>query len=554
MRLLKYSMTLLLLAFFTSCEDEIDPFEGAVIQVTYEGSTTPIQIKLIDARTEEVIGFDQSIDVDVSIHGEGASAITDTWGIQESVYESEVGLLSLAVDPNMPAPNPTNPIRISVQAKATGYLDTGKSVSIVQEGPQFVIIHMVRKTDTPEGVEYISDNVSDALSESGSVQDALELFVPSNKAKITVPQDMVMLDEMGQPLSGNITIEMTYFDNTEQDALLAYPGGLLTEINNGGTMEDGMFYSAGFVAIDITDQNGNEATTFEQGTIRLKTVIDAETFNPLTNTSVSANDEVGVYSYEPETGEWTFENNVTIENGASGLVATAELSHLSFYNLDWWWGQTCQSANGALIYFFDFLGDCAEQYDSTGVYLEYYITRVETGDIIGNGAHYFQKDLLYSLGSWTSPSTAVAIDWITDPDGGQCGPVGPEAQIPAAFNPLFIDDACAQQQYGSEIAIENCGDLISVNANLLCLAENLDVNFLNWPWFGLKESSCYYWEWYPIQNGSITFTGNLSSSYDFWIEDEIFYNVSIPDSINLDGEHVLDLDIEIPEDACGLFE
>jgi len=528
-----------------SCDDVIDPLDGALVEVSYNASTTPIQVQLYDARTQEILGTSESVDIEITVEGESANQITNTWGFQESTYESNLGFFSLAVDPNLSSPSANNPLRISIQAKATGYLDSGKSYLINSEGAQFIVINMVQKNNPPQGVEYISEDVSSALNEQGSLSSEIEISVPNEKAKISLPQNLVILDEMGSPLSGDISIELTYFDNMENEALLAYPGGLLTQINTGSGTEDGLFYSAGFAAIEISDQNGNEASTFQNGSVELEMQINSETYNPETNSAVSMNDQVGLYSYEPETGEWTFENNLTVTDGPGGMMASANLEHLSFYNLDWWWGETCSSSDGALVYFYDIFSDC-EEVDSIGVYLEYYITQVGgNASIIGSGAHYFQEDVLYTFGSWTSPSTAIAIDWISPDEGCQVG--GNQVTIPPAFDPLLIQDACDPQSYGAQLDVTGCGDAISVDLNLECLENNYDIS--TEVGFYIRETNCSSWEYFETENSQITIPGNLSETYDVWFDGETYTGLTVPDTLA-----EIDVEVVLPSDICSLFE
>ncbi|MCD4746389.1 MAG: hypothetical protein K8R58_08825, partial [Bacteroidales bacterium] len=78
--------------------------------------------------------------------------------------------------------------------------------------------------------------------------------------------------------------------------------------------------------------------------------IPDNTYNPQTHTTVQDGDEIPLWSYEETTGEWSYEKTGTIIwNNKGKFEIKSELSHLSYWNWDWYWEDVCY--NGAYLLF-----------------------------------------------------------------------------------------------------------------------------------------------------------------------------------------------------------
>ncbi len=94
----------------------------------------------------------------------------------------------------------------------------------------------------------------------GVVQDEIRVNAPGDIARVSIPSGTVMRDSQGNALSGPLNVLVAHFDNTVEEAMSAFPGGLMTNVErSNGENQDGLFYSAGLVAIEITDASGRVA-------------------------------------------------------------------------------------------------------------------------------------------------------------------------------------------------------------------------------------------------------------------------------------------------------
>ncbi len=106
--------------------------------------------------------------------------------------------------------------------------------------------------------------------------------------------------------------------------------------------------------------------------------IKPNTNNPITGTTVRAGDVIPLWSYDENNGNWKFEGNYTV-NSKIGLGGNQELfikkddvTHLSWYNLDWFFNSCYQSAT------FNIVGGCWH-------YLFWYLEYANGQGYIGSG-------------------------------------------------------------------------------------------------------------------------------------------------------------------------
>ena len=64
--------------------------------------------------------------------------------------------------------------------------------------------------------------------------------------------------------------------------------------------------------------------------------------NPETGEQVKEGDEVPFWSYNTISGEWSYERLLHMSRSPSGLRTSMSLSHLSWWNIDWFIGQVCE--------------------------------------------------------------------------------------------------------------------------------------------------------------------------------------------------------------------
>lgn len=335
----------LLLFIPTSCKKITNPLENLKLIIDYNLIKTTVDFHIMDAATGQFLGAEASNNALIIISGRDAQGIVDPIGarLKDNSVKVNRGLASVGISP-APAytPSESKPVQFSIVVMSPGYLTTTRQISITKTGRHFVEVVLVRLNNTPNGVTATQQNGAATL-QNGAVTTGATIVVPQAGTSLSIPQGLVMRDANGNLLQGEINITMVHFDPTNPQAINAFPGGLLPTVKrSNGTIQSGMFYTAGFVAIEITDQNGRVASTFQNGTLGLVTEINSQIYNPNNGGPVAAGNTVGIWSLNEGNGQWQEEGSATIISEDGKLKASANLSHLSYYAFNWFSGNLCE--------------------------------------------------------------------------------------------------------------------------------------------------------------------------------------------------------------------
>lgn len=523
------------LIFISSCKKIENVAEGVKLIIDYNLVQTTVDVQFYDAATGELIGRNGDASVNVKITGPDQDGVMDITGVQNEnrQYSSQRGIMGLALIPEAAyTPSESRPVVFNMVTDLPGYLTTSQKVTIVSEGRNQFKVNMVRLDNPPQGVSVNRETgVTDAID--GRIQNPATVSTPTGRAKIEIPADIVIRDSGGNPLSGSINVDVIHFDNTDEEALAAFPGGLMpTVTRTDGTVADGMFYSAGFVAIEITDASGRQAATFENGTVRMEAVVSPETFNPETNSPVAAGDIVPVWSYDENTGEWTEEGFSTMQLVNGQLVADFPLTHLSYYNFDWFYGDYCYQ--GAA---FQFVPD-----------------NPITGCFLMQGTMYRQDDNAYLMDifMWICPGESVYTNYA--PSGVPVKIVWgetnyPNIEIAPASQPTLINDLCASSPIQIDL-IHNTNSnttTITIDVEAFCSSE---PSVIIRPSFSAWYRNLSGWNWLPItmENGYTEIMGvEVGETYmvgiyydNQWYETEVLVT----------AEDYTYVGIELPAEVC----
>jgi hypothetical protein len=125
-----------------------------------------------------------------------------------------------------------------------------------------------------------------------------------------------------------------HFNTKEAASLNAFPGNGFHSSDikdDNGNIVNGIFRTAGFTNIEM-NVNGTEVRTFSQP-VTLKIGIDPQQINPETNAPFAVGDNIPVWSFQMETGRWTYEKTGTITNENGALQVAFTTNHLTYYNL-----------------------------------------------------------------------------------------------------------------------------------------------------------------------------------------------------------------------------
>ena len=182
-------------------------------------------------------------------------------------------------------------------------------------------------------------------------------------AEVLIPNSVKATTDSGTEASGDLKITAAVYQNSADEAVDAFPGGLVLDNNltnatgapltpnTGATdpTDTTGFITAGFVALEVKDAKGNDITKFsgstgvdldgdgkeEQGLL-VTTLVPKATIHPTTGKPVAMDDTIPVWSYNEENAKWTFDGNAQVfeEADAKNWRARFAATHLSYWNLD----------------------------------------------------------------------------------------------------------------------------------------------------------------------------------------------------------------------------
>lgn len=250
-------------------------------------------------------------------------------------------------------------VNINVVATKDGYVDTGLQVLTTGETTQEFVINMVNIDNEPTGVQTEEENITTDVEGKTATAISFESTIDSSEKKettsVNIPAGTSMTTSEGEIVTGALKMQVTSYSASEQNSTDSFPGGFAVIADTNGTEGNATtnitFETAGFVSIQIKDEDGNKVKSFDPP-IEVKMQLDENFTNPLTGNTIAIGDTVPVWSYDDETAEWKFEQNGTVEdlNTSDGLVdVVVTAAHLSYWNLDWHYSATCNTLTLNLI-------------------------------------------------------------------------------------------------------------------------------------------------------------------------------------------------------------
>ena len=237
--------------------------------------------------------------------------------------------------------------------KADEYLDTGIEIKLDNENREISRkVKMVKLVDDAndtdgDGIAVKTEKIDKLMDETGVASKEIE--VVSNKASVTIPKGIKLLDKNGNALEGSdVKVVVTSFEANSTDS---FPGGLNvivadvpSEDNTTKSEERVNMISAGFTSIIIENSDGDRAKNVENAKLTIRMDISNAT-NPKTGNPVKIGDIIPIWSYDETTGKWSYEGEGTVESDVKGLYVEYETSHLTYYNLDYFRNDICDTAS-----------------------------------------------------------------------------------------------------------------------------------------------------------------------------------------------------------------
>ena len=303
----------------------------------------PFRLTISDATTG---GF-PSAPVTITVTGSDASSVMKSDGtLANTPFSVTGGVVNLSVEEAVALP-----VKFTLMANAEGYLTTSINVELTSTGDSRAL-SMVSLAKPPTGTEVATDT-SGSVDGSGTTVAAIAVNTPAEantggSTSVTIPAGTTITSKDGTLLSGNLTVDVVYHSNSSIESLSSFPGGFTTQVmvpdpSNPGSFipQEGNFISGGFVSVEVTDENGTKGEQFSNPLDFTATIPAAGLINPETGSAVQAGETITIWSYDTATGVWTDEGLATIVVDGSGLSASFQSSHLSYFNMDWHYSPVC---------------------------------------------------------------------------------------------------------------------------------------------------------------------------------------------------------------------
>ncbi|WP_394242541.1 hypothetical protein [Vibrio astriarenae] len=325
---------------------------GTEVEFSLEGSST--ELPNLDITNADAVGS-------------AARNTTDT----NEYTTTQGGFIITRTDNSSP-----DPISLELVVKVPGYFTTGQTITIPAEsevldsGAGFTALTLTPLAPETEEIAITAGEEKGEATDDGEVVEEIVISTPipesgdsnatavaGGTVEMTIPAATTLTDKDGQPVTGTITANVVYFSNEPEgtgdltdSALLAFPGGLSPaeiiaedsdEVDD--SLSGGTFVSAGFTAIEITNDAGQVVSNFDPA-IPLTFEVSSKTINPDNGLPIKEGDEIPVWSYDETIGKWKAEGKATVgalNTATDTHTVTKLIDHLSYYNLDYWLAENC---------------------------------------------------------------------------------------------------------------------------------------------------------------------------------------------------------------------
>lgn len=322
---------------FSQVKNPLDDFR---VIVELEPINTTVAGQVINVATGQLVNRE----VTFTFEGDNAGDLIDTYSDPITEAKFAGGLVSFGVR-NEVVPSSDSPIEFWVVARAQGYQPTRMKVRLENEGDNSFALYMRRKEEPPATGTATTQQAAGQTDQSGAVTTDVSVSTPPENqtqatASVGITQGTVATTSAGTPASGRLTATMTYFNNQDEAALQALPGGSVTQLSSNGTVKTTGMVTAGFVDIDVKDAGGNEITQFSQP-VTISMEIPDGTVNLSTQQPLQAGDKIKVYSFDEERVLWVEEGEAIVEEVPGGKGAARKwrvahkATHLSTWNFGW---------------------------------------------------------------------------------------------------------------------------------------------------------------------------------------------------------------------------
>lgn len=271
----------------------------------------------------------------LAITGQDAAGIYDFSGTK-AIY-APGGIITLGVNPNA-EPTLAKSLKFNIVIKAAGYEDINVPMEIVNgQLSQLQKVSLLKSSVNTTASTVEAKTV--ALDATGKTTAAVTVATTANSnvttiSSLTIPSGTQFKNAAGTVLSGTaVNIQLINFDNSDPLSIGLFPGGSLASSNvvmpGSAAATDAFFIPAATASIKMF-VGTEEVRTFSQP-ITVTTQIDPSYTIASTGATVKAGDQLPIYSYQVDNGQFTFESTGTVLSSQGKLAMNITTSHLTVF-------------------------------------------------------------------------------------------------------------------------------------------------------------------------------------------------------------------------------
>lgn len=286
-----------------------------------------------DAAGSLFTGLDGTV---VKVSGPDAALVFNIEGFK--TFKIGSGKLQLILDPKADFSG-NKEYKVNLEIEAAGYLSKIVPITFTKDiTSASYVVSMLKLSTIPADVAVATNNSGTTTSTGVTAPVVVTAGTASNTAvvtsTVTVPTATVMRDVNNNVLTGSLKTEVVSF-TPDEDNTSFFPGGLDNAnvvLAGSSVPEEGLFIPAGFASVVMT-VSGAEVKTFTGQKVTVKMSLPADSHNPETDKLYVVGDDIDVFSYDTDKGQWKFEATVKVQKEINNnLFVSYEVTHLSFWS------------------------------------------------------------------------------------------------------------------------------------------------------------------------------------------------------------------------------
>ncbi len=314
-----------LTTFFITCKNPVSDLQ---VTASADFVSAPSEFRIFDASSNQPEAAMEN--VAVKITGPAAPFIYNPGG--KKLFVINNGIIQVSFRRGTVVAE-AMPLKFNIEVAIAGYLTKIYPVTLTNLDPVTQTIFLVNLNNLPKGSAKISANIATNTSGTTTSETIVTLPTNANKtevAELTIPTGVTMKDKDGNPVTGNVDVNVLQFAGSGQQALDAFGniGDNTIKDINGNTLTETVIAPLGWLNINMTAGN-KEVKTFSSP-LKGKIGIPAGLVNPISGAEYKEGDAISVLSKEDDGTEYKKEGTATLQKANDGsLFAELNITHLS---------------------------------------------------------------------------------------------------------------------------------------------------------------------------------------------------------------------------------